>query len=47
MMLATKIGDRNREVIQTNGSKFIVTLKDVKYIPELWETCLASITHEE
>ena len=30
-MLATKIGDLNCEVSQTNGSKFIIKLKDVKY----------------
>jgi hypothetical protein len=31
-----KLGDLKCEVTQVNGSKFEVTLKEVKYIPESW-----------
>jgi hypothetical protein len=35
-MVATKLGDLKYEVIQVNGSKFEDTLKELKYVPELW-----------
>jgi hypothetical protein len=35
-MVATKIGDLKCDIIQVNGSKFEVTLKEVKYVTELW-----------
>jgi hypothetical protein len=35
-MIASKIGDLKCEVLQVNGSKFEVTLIEVKYVPELW-----------
>jgi hypothetical protein len=35
-MLATKLGDLKCEVTQGKGYKFNVTLKEVKYINELW-----------
>jgi hypothetical protein len=34
-MMATKFGDLISEVTQINGSKFEVTLKEVKYVSEL------------
>jgi hypothetical protein len=35
-MVVTKLGDQKCEVTQVNGSKFEVTLKEVKHVPELW-----------
>jgi hypothetical protein len=34
-MQACKIGNLNCEVTQLDGRKFIVTLKNVKYVPEI------------
>ena len=34
-MHATKVGNLNCEVTQVDGSKFTVTLKEVKYVPDL------------
>jgi hypothetical protein len=34
--VATKVGDLKCEVTQVNGSKFEVTLKELKYVSELW-----------
>jgi hypothetical protein len=35
-IVATKLGDLKFKVNQINGSKFEVTLKEVKYVSELW-----------
>jgi hypothetical protein len=36
-MVATKHGDLKCDVNKVNGSKFEVTLKEVNYVPELWD----------
>jgi hypothetical protein len=35
-MMATKVGSLKCNIIQLNGSSVDVTLKEVKYVPELW-----------
>ena len=35
-MLAKKVGSLRCMVQQKNGEKFVVVLKDVKFVPELW-----------
>ena len=35
-MMAKKIGKLRCEILQKNGEKLIITLQDVKYVPELW-----------
>ena len=36
VMLAKKMGKLRCEILQKNGEKLIVTLQDVKYVPDLW-----------
>jgi hypothetical protein len=36
VMLAKKMGKLRCEILQKNGEKLIVTLQDIKYVPDLW-----------
>jgi hypothetical protein len=35
-MIAKKVGKLRCRILQKNGDKLIVTLENVKYVPELW-----------
>ncbi len=41
-IVATKLGDLKGELIQVNTSNFDVTLKEVKYVAELWVDLFSS-----
>ena len=36
VMMVKKIGKLRCEILQKNGEKLIITLQDVKYVPDLW-----------
>jgi hypothetical protein len=36
VMTATKIGKLRCEILQKNGESLVVTLEDVKFVPDLW-----------
>jgi hypothetical protein len=36
LLLATKIGNLKLDVTQIDGTKFTITLQDVKFVPDLW-----------
>jgi hypothetical protein len=36
VMIATKIGKLRCEILQKNGESLVVTLHDVKFVPDLW-----------
>ena len=36
VMMAKKIGKLRCEILQKNGEKLVITLQDVKYVPDLW-----------
>jgi hypothetical protein len=36
VMIATKIGKLRYEILQRNGESLIITLQDVKFVPDLW-----------